>query len=176
MWQWFILRWPLIYPLHPRLLSHTTPLVLKHSPLSPAPKIKRPDPAQPGSARPNPARHNRLCILRFVWASNEKQMDSEERTERRRREGGRKKGSLVKYLRRKITQGHCLIITICLVWFLLGRPCGLPDCSMVHFSHYLILDGEQKEEGGFEGVGSCFGSQWEGCGEVGGLALRCKMW
>lgn len=173
MWQWFILWWPLIYALRPRLLSHTTPLVLKRSPLSAAPKIKRHDPAQPGSARPNPARHNRLCILRFVWVSNEKQMDSEEKT--RRREGGGKKGSLITYLRRKITQGRCLIITICLVWFLLGRPCGLPDCSMVHFSHYLILDRERKEESGLE-AGGCCGSQWEGCGEVGGPALRCTMW
>lgn len=117
MWQWFILLRPLTYPLHPRPLSHTTPLALKHSPLSLGPKIKRPDLARPGPAWPNPAQHNRPCVLRFVWASNEKQMDSEERTEKRRREGGRKKGSLVKYLRRKITQGRCLIISICLVWF-----------------------------------------------------------
>lgn len=79
MWQWFILKWPLTYPLHPRPVSHTTPVALKHSPLSPEPKIKRPDPAQPGSARPHQAQHNRPCVLRFVWLSNEKQMDFEER-------------------------------------------------------------------------------------------------
>lgn len=42
---------------------------------------------------------------------------------------------------------------------------------MVHFSHYLILDREQKDEGGFGGQ---FGSQWEGCGEVAGLKM--EMW
>lgn len=113
MWQWFIPWWPLTYPLHPRPLSHTTPLALKHSPLSLGPKIKQPDPTKPGSAHSSPDEHNRPCVLRFVWASNEKQMDSERRR-------GRKKGSLVKYLWRKITQGRCLIISICLVWFCWG--------------------------------------------------------
>lgn len=47
---------------------------------------------------------------------------------------------------------------------------------MVRFSHYLILDGEQIDEGGVESRGDCFGSQWEGCGEVGGLALGSDMW
>lgn len=175
MWQWFILQWPLIYPLHPRPLSHTTPLALKHSPLSLALKNNRPDPAQPGSAWPNPTQHNRLSILRFVWASNEKQMDSEERAARRR-EGGRKK--LVKYLRRKITQGRCLIISICLVWVCWGGH--VVSLTAPWFIFHIIWSWmESKEEGGFEGVcvwGGCFGSQWEGCGEVGGLALRSNMW
>lgn len=179
MWQWFILWWPLTYPLHPRPLSHTTPLALKHSPLSPGPKIKRPDRAQPGSARPNPAQHNRPCVLRFVLASNEKQMDSEERTQKRRRERKRKKGSLVKYLRRKITQGGCLIISICLVWFCWGGH--VVSLAAPWFIFHIIWSWmeSKKEEGGFQGsVGrvGCLGSQWEGCGEVeGGLVSWSEM-
>lgn len=175
MWQWFILRWPLTYPLHPRPLSHTTPLALKHSPLSPGQKIKWPDPAQPDSARPNPTHHNSLHTLRFVWASNEKQMDSEERTENRRREGGRKKGSLVKYLQRKITQGRCLIISICLVWFCWGGH--VVSLTVPWFIFHIIWSWTEsrKKRVALGAVGGCFESHWEGCGEVGGLASRSEM-
>lgn len=82
MWQWFILKWPLTYPLHPRILSHTTPLLLKHSPLSLGMKIKLPDPVRPGWVHPNPAQHNGPCVLRCVWWTNEKQMDWEEEEEK----------------------------------------------------------------------------------------------
>lgn len=144
-----------------------------------ATKIKRPDRAQPGSARPNPAQHNRPCVLRFVLASNEKQMDSEERTQKRRRERKRKKGSLVKYLRRKITQGGCLIISICLVWFCWGGH--VVSLAAPWFIFHIIWSWmeSKKEEGGFQGsVGrvGCLGSQWEGCGEVeGGLVSWSEM-
>lgn len=54
---------------------------------------------------------------------------------------------------------------------LLGRPCGLPHCFMVHFSHYLILDGEQKEDDGFGGSFCLIGRvvvRW--------LASKSEMW
>lgn len=95
-------------------------------------------------------------------------MDSEERTAKRRREGGRKERESCKIFAKKNNPGTLsnYIYLSCVV--LLGRPCGLPDCSTVHFSHYLILDGEQKKEGWVRG-------QWGGCGgmvfwvSVGGL-------
>lgn len=41
---------------------------------------------------------------------------------------------------------------------------------MVHFSHYLILDAEQKRKKlGFWGRWRKTGSQWEACGKVAGL-------
>lgn len=161
MWQWFILQWPLTYPLHPRMLSHTTPSALKHSPLSLGPKIKRPDPAQPGSAQPNPAQHNGPCVLRFVWATNEKQMDSVERTEKRRRRKRKKERESCKIFAKKNNPGTLsnYIYLSCVV--LLGRPCGLPGCSMAHFSHYLILDGELKKKRGWVLV-SMGGFWWGG--------------
>lgn len=118
MWQWFMLLWPLTYCLHPHLLSHTTPMALKRSPLSPGSRMKRPDPAQPGSARVLPrlaqqTPRSEICLSE-QWKTDG--LRGKQRTEKRKK----KSRSLVKYLRRKITQRGCLIISICLVWFCWG--------------------------------------------------------
>lgn len=80
-------------------------------------KTSWPSPARPSLTKPS-------TIDTALWDLFEPAMknrwESEEKNERSRRAGGGKKGSLVKYFRRKITQRGCLIISICLVWFCWG--------------------------------------------------------
>lgn len=101
---------------------------------------------------------------------NEKQMDLKERTKRSRRarRGNIRESCKIFSKKNNPERLSNYIYLSCVV--LLGRPCGLPDCSMVHFSHYLILDGEQKRKKlGFRVSWGQIGSQWEGCGKVPGL-------
>lgn len=104
-------------PPPPPALSHHSPGPQTLSPVSgPENKVARRGPARLGPAQPSTidpafgdlferAMKNRWTLRKGL---------------RRGGDGGRKKGSLVKYLRRKITQGRCLIISICLVWFCWG--------------------------------------------------------
>lgn len=84
------------------------------------------------------------------------------------RRGRRKERESCKIFAKKNNPGTLsnYIYLSCVV--LLGRPCGLPACSMVHFSHYLILDGEQREEEGWvrELDGGCVGAALGGWGVV----------
>lgn len=98
----------------PSALSHHSPSSETVSP-EPGPENKT------RLTRPNPARlgltqSSRMDTLRFIWLNNEKQMDTEHGTKKK----GEKKGYLVKYLWKKKNQGHCLIISICLMWFCWG--------------------------------------------------------
>lgn len=141
--------------------------------LSPEPRTENktswPGPAWLGSASPSPAQEtlrSEICLTQQwktdgLWGKALEEEDSGRRKERESCKIFAKKNN-------PETLSNYIYLS-CVV--LLGRPCGLPDCSMVHFSHYLILDGEQKDEGGFGGQ---FGSQWEGCGEVAGLKM--EMW
>lgn len=130
MWQWFMRHWPLTYQLHPRKVSHTHSL---------GPQTRSPGPefenrrAQPDWAQPNPGSRIEPRTLRFVWVTNEKQMDSgrawEEETKKRKTEW-----ESCKIFVKKNNPGTLsnYIYLSCMV--LLGRPCGHPCCITVQFS------------------------------------------
>lgn len=99
MWQWFLLCRPLTSLVHPHMLSHTTPS---------APNTHSPEPESEAGTVPVPAL--RTFASRFVWPANGKQMDAAERTDKEEEEKEaegqeRKRRSIFKRLRRKITQG-----------------------------------------------------------------------
>ena len=65
MWQWFIRHWPLTYPLHPRMVSHTHSLGPQTH--SPGPKFEN-RAVQPGWAQPNPGSRTEPAPLDlFGW-------------------------------------------------------------------------------------------------------------
>lgn len=135
MWQWFIHNWPLTYPLHPRLVSHTHSLGPET--LSPGPEFEN---SRLGLTRLSLTQaaqwtpHSEIC-LGDQWKT-----DGLWKGLRRREWGrGRRSRSLVKYLWRKITQGRCLITSICLAWFCWEGHVVTPAALRLIFPHYLIL-------------------------------------
>lgn len=153
-------------------LSSPPPVTLSHHShgpqiLSPESRLKNKT-SWPSPARPGQAQHNRHGALRFLFEPAMKnRWESKEKTGRSRR--GEKNDSCKVFSKKNNPERLSNYIYLsCVV--LLGRPCGLRDCSMVHFPHYLILDGEQKEEGGFGAqFGVSLGGLWWG-----GWTLRAK--
>jgi len=67
-------------------------------------------------------------------------MDSEERTEERREREKERESCQIFAKKNNPGTLSSYIYLSCVV--LLGRPCGLPDSSVLHLSYDLILDGE----------------------------------
>lgn len=158
MWQWFILQWPLTSALHPCMLSHTTPLVLKRSPQSLGPKIKWPDPAQPSSAQSNPA----STMDPEFWDLFVRPMKNRWTERRRGRERRKERDSCKIFVKKNnsVTLPNYIYLS-CL--FLLGRPCDLSDCFVFIFHMIWSWMERKKTQGGF-----C--TQWEGCDGIRGCA------
>lgn len=112
-----------------------TPLVLKHAPLGPSLKID--GPSLTGLSLTQAAELNPAPWDLFGWPM--KNRWTLEGPEKKKRKRGRQSGSLVKYLWRKITQGHCLITSICLAWFCWGGRVVTPAALRFSFPHYVIL-------------------------------------
>lgn len=127
-------------PPPPPALSHHSPGPQTLSPVSgPENKVARRGPARLGPAQPSTidpafgdlferAMKNRWTLRKGLRRGGER--------------GRKKERESCKIFAKKNNPGTLsnYIYLSCVV--LLGRPCGLPGCSMVHFSHYLILDGE----------------------------------
>lgn len=130
MWQWFIRHWPLTYPLHPRMVSHTHSLAPQTH--SPGPKFEN-RPAQPDWAQPNPGSRIEPCTPRFVWVTNEKQMDSGRAWEEQTRKRKTKRESCKIFVKKNnpgMLSNYIYLSCVVLLGRLRGHPCC---CTMVIF-------------------------------------------